>query len=144
MIKKNSSGSGIFLMEMILVVFFFVICAVICIRVFVKANDMSRTARDLNQSVLAAESIAEIWKQEGGEGLEKRMQAAVPAKNPDSAGIYWNQNWQPAKDQEQAAFVASISWQETEEWADAVIAIERTQDSHELFTMAVSRYRQIP
>lgn len=144
MIKKNSSGSGIFLMEMILVVFFFIICAGICILIYVKANNMSQTARDLNQSVIAAESIAEIWKQEGKEGLVGRMHAAALKNNPDSAGMYWGQNWQPADDPEHAAYVALISWQENDGLSDAVIAIERSRDSCELFSMTVSRYRTIP
>lgn len=142
MIKKNSSGSGIFLMEMILVVFFFIICAGICILVFVKADNMSRTARDLNQGVIAAESIAEIWKQEGVEGLSQRMNAA--AYDSDSAGVYWDRNWEPAETPEQAAYAALISWQETGQMADAEIIIKRTQDSRELFTMTVSHYRGIP
>lgn len=72
---KKKQHSGVFMMEMIMVVFFFIICASICILVFVKGDRMSREAMDLNRSVLIAQSVAEVWKEEGGEGLESRFGA---------------------------------------------------------------------
>lgn len=68
--------SSVFMMEMIAVIFFFILCAAICIKTFVKADYMSREAADLNQSVLIAQSVAEVWKADGPEGLERRFQAS--------------------------------------------------------------------
>lgn len=139
--KKNSSGSGVFLMEMILVVFFFILCAGICILVFVKADHMSRTAMDTNKSVITAQSIAEIWKHEGPEGLIRRMDAVMLTAEENSAGLYWEKDWEPASGPERAAYEAKISWQETDGMSDAVIVIIRNEDSRELFAMEVSKYR---
>ena len=50
--RKSGSGSGPFLMEMLVVVGFFIICASICVLVFVKADNISKDARDINQAVL--------------------------------------------------------------------------------------------
>lgn len=49
-------------MEMILVSGFFIMCAALCVTVFVKADSTSRRARDINQAVLAAETLAEEIK----------------------------------------------------------------------------------
>ena len=68
--SKKRSGSGIFLMEMIMVCGFFLLCAAVCIQVFLKSDSMSRLAREKNQAVLAAESLADAWKVYGREGLE--------------------------------------------------------------------------
>lgn len=57
--KKSGSGSGPFLMEMLAAVGFFIICASICVSVFARADRMSRQAMDLNQGVLAAQTVAE-------------------------------------------------------------------------------------
>ncbi|MCI8659005.1 MAG: hypothetical protein HFG54_01985 [Lachnospiraceae bacterium] len=70
---KGSSGSGLFLMEMIVVVFFFVICASQCILAFATSERMSRQGQDLNQAVTMAESIVEVWKTEGVDGLVNRL-----------------------------------------------------------------------
>ena len=48
----KKSGSGIFLMEMIMVCGFFLLCAAVCVRAFVQADSLSRMAREKNQAVL--------------------------------------------------------------------------------------------
>ena len=70
---KGGSGSGLFLMEMIVVVFFFVLCASQCILAFATSERMSRQGRNLNQAVTMAESIVEVWKAEGVDGLTGRL-----------------------------------------------------------------------
>lgn len=72
---KEKRHSGIFMMEMIMVVFFFILCASICILIFVKGDRMSREAADLNESVRLAQSVAEVWKKEGPDGLAERFGA---------------------------------------------------------------------
>lgn len=79
--RKQNSGSGIFLMEMIVAVGFFIACAAVCMLAFAKADHMSRLAADRNRAVLAAQSMAEIWKLEGMDGvevLERRLSAEKP------------------------------------------------------------------
>lgn len=82
---SRKQHSGIFMMEMIMVVFFFILCASVCILVFVKGDRMSRDAADLNQSVLIAQSVAEVWKLEGPEGLKQRFGASVSTQD-DASG----------------------------------------------------------
>lgn len=72
---RRKHSSGVFMMEMIAVIFFFVLCLSVCIKTFVTAELMSREAADLNQSVLIAQSVAEVWKSNGPEGLKKIFQA---------------------------------------------------------------------
>ena len=71
--NRSDSGTAVFLMEMIAVVGFFILCASVCILAFVKANSLSCLAKDTNYASLAAESVAEIWKAEDEEGLEIRF-----------------------------------------------------------------------
>lgn len=81
---SRKQHSGIFMMEMIMVVFFFILCSSVCILVFVKGDRMSRDAADLNQSVLIAQSVAEVWKLEGSEGLKQRFGASVSTQEDAS------------------------------------------------------------
>lgn len=92
---SRKQHSGIFMMEMIMVVFFFILCASVCILVFVKADRMSREAADLNQSVLIAQSVAEVWKAEGTAGLKQRLGASISA--PDDGG--GTDSGEPARNQ---------------------------------------------
>ncbi len=89
--------SGVFMMEMIAVVFFFILCAGICIKTFVKADIMSREAADLNQGVLIAQSVAEVWKAEGPEGLEKKFQAYGQEEESDGYIMDFDQSGNPCE-----------------------------------------------
>ena len=84
---SRKQHSGIFMMEMIIVVFFFILCSSVCILVFVKGDRMSRDAADLNQSVLIAQSVAEVWKLEGPEGLKQRFGASVSTQDDASGAV---------------------------------------------------------
>lgn len=129
-----------FMLEMIVAVFFFILCAGICIRVFVKADSMSRLAGDTNNGVLAAESVVEVWKAKGAEGLGGRFHARI---DEDRAYICWDRTWNPAADDADAAFLGELSWDEDAGLETAQIVIRRADHSgagQELFHMTAARY----
>lgn len=147
MTRKNSSGTGMFMMEMMMVVFCFILCASTCILVFVKSNQMSRYAQDTNQGVLAAESIAEVWKAEGGEGLTKGLYAISSGGAVTGTGsyrMYWDKNWKVTAKAEQAAYQAEITWTEADGLASGTIHVADIGGTREIFTMPVSRYQAVP
>lgn len=74
--RKRTSGSGPFLMEMILVTGFFIICASICVLVFARANRLSQRASDINQAVLEAQTLAEEMKA----GLDLNLGTVSPTR----------------------------------------------------------------
>lgn len=104
---NRKQHSGVFMMEMIMVVFFFILCASICILVFVRADRMSRQADDLNQGVLAAQSVAEVWKAEAFDGLKTRFQAQI-SDDGDSLVIGFGKDGETAK-ADDAVYVVTLS-----------------------------------
>ena len=90
--SRKRSGSGIFLMEMIMVCGFFLLCAAVCIRVFVRSDAMSRLAREKNQAVLAAESLAETWKAEGMEAFAA-VQVRPLSDGETAYTLFFDKNW---------------------------------------------------
>ena len=147
MTRKNSSGTGVFMMEMMMVVFCFILCASTCILVFVKSNQMSRYAQDTNQGVLAAESIAEVWKAEGGEGLTRRLAAISSGGAVAGAGscrMYWDKDWKVTAGAEHAAYQAEIAWTEAGGLASGTIQVTDMAGTREIFTMPVSKYQAVP
>ncbi len=126
--RKRGSGSGIFLMEMIVAVGFFVLCASVCILAFAKSDRLSRLAYDRSQAVLAAQSIAEVWKLE---------------HDVDSEGfrVYWDQNWQEAG--RNPAFRGDVKiTADVSGMGQAEIVITRLADSEELFALSVQDYER--
>ena len=98
---NRKSSSGLFLMEMIVAVFFFMLCASTCILAFAKSDHMSRLAKDSNNAVSAAQTVVEIWKAEDMEGLTKRMEMyPYGTGDPQTLyGIYWDKNWKPVPEE---------------------------------------------
>ena len=62
MSRNRGSGSGPFLMEMVIAAGFFMLCVAMCLSAFVQADRLSKNGRDLNRAVLAAESLVEEVK----------------------------------------------------------------------------------
>lgn len=99
--RRSDTGSGLFLMEMIVAVFFFILCASACILAFAKSDHMSRGARDSNGAVSAAQSVAEIWKAEGAEGLEGHFEMYDRETEPgEHRQIFWDENWRSIRKEE--------------------------------------------
>lgn len=133
--SKRDSGTAMFLMEMIAVVCFFILCASICILVFVRANNLSRLAKDTNYASLAAESVAEVWKAEAADGLRNRLGLT----GDDTSGVvYWDSQWNPVKE-EQAHYGAWVEMTEDGLVGEAQIRVLRLEDDAELFALTVKR-----
>ncbi len=149
-VSKSGLGTSVFMMEMIMVVFFFSLCTAICILIFVKADAMSRLAADTNQAVTKAESIAELFK--AGE-LENYADYPETAKGISEDGSYrfeWNGSWEPAEpvsgetDTDLGDFYGTVHITREEEsfgyLETAEIKIIRIRDSRELYVLNVSSY----
>lgn len=145
MSKKSERGTGLFMMEMIMVVFFFILCASTCILVFSKANNMSRLAKDTNDGVVAAESVAEVWKAEGLQGLQDRFSAVSDSADPSeteqgSCRIFWNSDWSVAVSDQEAVYITEVVWKTTDDVSEAEVKITRTEDSENLYSLLVKKY----
>ncbi|MCI8462567.1 MAG: hypothetical protein HFG25_06435 [Lachnospiraceae bacterium] len=136
--SKRDSGTAMFLMEIIAVVCFFILCAGVCILAFVKANHLSRLAKDVNYASLAAESVAEVWKAQDMEGLERQFFMSMEG---ETGVICWDNQWNPVEDEKTADFSAQIDLAGDGSVEEARIRIRRLQDGTELFELSARKMR---
>ena len=61
MVQSKSSKSCLFLMELILSIFFFTISSTVCIQLFVKAHLIGIETKELHNSVLWTQNVAEVY-----------------------------------------------------------------------------------
>ncbi len=80
--SRHNSKSGLFLMEMIIVILFFSICAAICVNVFAKARVISDSSRDLNNAAIRSSNIAEVYKAADGD-MQKTAQLLESVSDDD-------------------------------------------------------------
>lgn len=79
---RNSSKSGIFLMELILSILFFSIAAAVCVKLFVTSHNLSDRSVKLNEAVAMAENIAEAFY--GSNGEKEAFMALFPEMKNDT------------------------------------------------------------
>ena len=116
--RRSGSGSGIFLMEMMVVVFF-----------FAKSDRMSRLAWERDHAVSAAQSEAELWKlsDECADGKQDR---------------YWNADWEEIEDSAAAVYtgVLTESVQDTGMQNLQIVIREAGERGEELFVLEAAKY----
>lgn len=61
MMKRMSSRSGLFLLELIISILFFSLASAICIQLFVQAHLMDRNNKNLTNAVQVCENFAEVY-----------------------------------------------------------------------------------
>lgn len=61
----KKSKSSLFLMELIIVIFFFSLTSAVCLEIFVKAHLVGENTKDLNNAVLYAENAGELFYEYG-------------------------------------------------------------------------------
>lgn len=168
--RKSGSGSGPFLMEMLIVAGFFIVCASICILVFVKADNISRDARDMNQAVLKAQSLAEslkagkeigwsdslpdrnIWEYLSKADRGAPQQAEWGRELAESGGyegmytICWNSSWEPMESHYAPPFLGVICLGDVDGMKRADIRIMRygdgTDKGEQLYRLQTETYVQ--
>lgn len=60
-------GSATFLMELVIAVLFFSMCAAVCLSMFGKSADIAVRSTALNEAVVRSSSLAEVYKEERGD-----------------------------------------------------------------------------
>ena len=108
--QKNNSNTSLFLMELIIAVFFFSLCAAICVRLFFASHKMAEKTVNLNNAVTWSESLAETFTSTNGDikELGKFYPTAVVSDN--SLILFFDENWDfLAGDSENASYEAILN-----------------------------------
>lgn len=108
---NNRSRSTLFLMEQLLAILVFAICAAACVKIFVGSYIIASESKDMNKALLIAESAAECYKAAAGDVGEA---AAILDGNVSAAAkgyvitVYYNKQWQECEE-DQAAYVMRLT-----------------------------------
>ena len=94
--SNTRSKSTLFLIEQLIVVAVFAICAAACVRIITSAYYTARESRDVNNAIHVAESGAESYKAVGGDVGKAAavMGGKTGSVNGASAAlVYYNSKW---------------------------------------------------
>ena len=94
--RIRPTRSGLFMIELLIAVGVFTLCAAICVGLFVRSEVMSRESADLTRMTTEARNIAECWKAAGGD-LEKTNRLCGGVCIPEKQlFISYDRDWNPA------------------------------------------------
>lgn len=81
----QKSKSSLFLMELIIVIFFFALTSAVCLEVFVKAHFVAKETEELDYAILWADNAAECFYEFGDdyESIENTLRASFDMKGYD-------------------------------------------------------------
>jgi len=94
MSRKNISRSNLFLIELIIVIVFFIFSTSIILRVFAKANELSINTNALNGAIITTQSNAEKYKSISFNNL-----------STDTQTFYYDKDWNLATKENSFYFI---------------------------------------
>ena len=109
---NRRSGSTLFLMEQLIVVATFAICAAACIKILTASYIMAADASDISNAIRAAETGAECYKAVSGDiGEMARILGggAVVIDGASAAVIYYDKDWTACEEQDAYYMLRLIS-----------------------------------
>ena len=91
------SGSTLFLMEQLIVITVFAICAAACVSILTVSFIYARDSRNLSRALLVAESAADSFKALSGDTSQTANVLngfVYSAVGGDALAVYFDENWQ--------------------------------------------------
>ena len=98
---RNRSKSTLFLIEQLIVIAVFAICAAACISILSNAYFLARDTRDVSNALLVAESLAESFKATSGDLEATAEISGGNLKSIDGAetvAMFFNNEWLPSNE----------------------------------------------
>ena len=110
---SRRSRSTLFLMEQLIVIAVFAICAAACVSILTASYLMARDTRDMSNAVLAAESAAESYKAFSGDlgKTAELLEGLIVSYSGEDAGlvVYYDNHWRPTHIATDAEYILRLT-----------------------------------
>ena len=118
------------MIELLIAVGVFTLCAAVCVGLFVRAEVMSRESADLTRAVTEARNVVECWKASGGD-FEKTAELCGGTVGQDTLVIGFDRNWEQTASASDAAFFAMMEPVAADGYAAATLRVVRRENGGE-------------
>lgn len=140
---KTKSKSGLFLIELIIVILFFSLASTVCIQLFVKAHLLGKQTEELNRGVSISQNLAESFY--GFEGDVDAMldyyEASLYSMDDDYYIKYNSDFEEIAPDSQTYAYYACMEFHEENSMQYMTITISKTSDHSIIYSLNVNKYK---
>lgn len=137
----QKSKSGLFLIELIVVILFFSLASTVCIQLFVKAHVLSSDTMIMNKSVEICQNYAECFY--GVDGDNNSFIALFPelTKVSDQTfEAYYDEDVKPATPTQDTSYKAILVFTQEDNMRTLKIQLMDCSDSSEVYSLLVKKY----
>lgn len=129
--KNYASRSGLFLIELIFSIFFFIIAMAIVLQLFVKSHFICDNTISINNALLYAQNISEVFLANNGDfdtvkALYEDELTNLSSITDDAVLLLFDQNWCSTKSSDNATY--------------SVLACYRNEDSFAYVDIYINQY----
>ena len=140
---RNSSKSGLFLIELIIAIVFFALASAVCVQLFVRAHLISKQSSETTTAIIEARNAAECFRAAGGS--EEKFQALLDASSgtgdpSDPYSVYFGPNWQKISERSEAVYMLSVDVVQNEGLHTANIKVFRVDGEAVIFDVESKVY----
>lgn len=137
--RNSRTGSRLFFIEFLIVLFFFLIISTVCLRLFTKAHMITRRANALSGAQTTAASIAAVI--ESGDGSAETVSSYFPEAIVDKEllTLYFDKNFQTIESRDGAFYTMTVSLNPGREKTGLISVSDREQNT--LYELSVSSHR---
>lgn len=90
--RIRPTRSGLFMIELLIAVGVFTLCAAVCVGLFVRSEVMSRESADLTRMTAEARNVVECWKAAGGD-FERAAQLCGGGGGVSALTVQYDADW---------------------------------------------------
>jgi len=138
--SRLKSKTSLFLMELVIVIMFFSVCAALCMQMFVKAHMIGIQTKELNHAVAISQGFAEVMR--GTDGSLESILEYYPTAVTDNGTffeVYYDRDFNTC-DYSDAAYVGDVSVNPTGAIQNIEIRVVRLSDYKEIYTLNATKY----
>jgi hypothetical protein len=126
--KQNASRTGLFLIELILSIFFFILSTAVVLQLFVKSHFISNSTISINNALLYSQNMSEVFLAgngdfEGVRELYKNQIVDVPNTSDNTITLLFDKDWVSTSSFEEAKYcvLADYSYDESFSYLDVYV-----------------------
>lgn len=112
--QYTASRSGLFLIELILSIFFFIIASAVVMQLFVKSHFISEDTININNALLYTQNISEIFLAANGDfnAVEQAFhpETLSTSEYDTSAALYFDKDWQRQTASADAVYIITFNY----------------------------------
>lgn len=139
--RRQVKRSGIFLLELMIVILFFCVTSAVCVRLFVKSHMISQNTRNLNMAVNQVSEVAEVFRlgADMESFMEHEFQNYEKGTGDSFYQIYYDENWEPAG-KEQASFCLTVEILEKDSESYGSFSIKNRNTNQEIYAVSLRKF----